>query len=207
MGWSHVNRARVPASCRDLKRDRVIAALTESGVNVSAAAKRLRVPTGDLRQLLYASPELLALSAEREQQRLDRAELVLDRELFSEDSRLSTAAALFVLRNHRHAAERGWRQADATVTVNTNTAVQHNVVYRWRTEADDKRDEEARLKEAEDDRHYAEQGKKVISVGWSQPASEEAPKDSSPDLFENFPSPLQIEHDPAEFAKSKDASE
>jgi hypothetical protein len=181
-----VRTPSIPASCRDLDHDHVVKVFAACNANVGDAARRLHVPSADFRRFVIANPELMAVVFERVELRLDKAEAILERELDSSDPRYSAAAAFFVLRNARRAAERGWRQADATVTVNNNTAVQHNVVYRWRTEADDKRDEEARLKEAEEDRHYAEQGKKVISVGWSRPASEEAPKDQSPDLFEDL---------------------
>jgi hypothetical protein len=108
----------VPESCRDLDRDRVVAALVSTNVNISVAAKKLRVPSSDLRRLMNAAPELLALAAEKEERRLDKAEAILDRELNSDDSRCATAAAFFTLRNSRRAVARGWRQTDVAVEVN-----------------------------------------------------------------------------------------
>jgi hypothetical protein len=124
------NRVRVPESCRDLDHDRVIAALVATNVNITLAAKKLHVPSVDLRRLLFVSPELLALAAEKEERRLDRAEEILDRELDSSDPRYSAAAAFFVLRNARRAAERGWRQPD--VEVNVHSAEPARIVsVRW----------------------------------------------------------------------------
>jgi hypothetical protein len=117
--WPHVQRIRVPESCRDLDHDHVIATLIACNVNISDAAKRLHVPSVDLRRLLSASPELLALAAEKEERRLDRAEAILERELDSDDPRYSAAAAFFVLRNAKRAAARGWRQPDVEVAVNS----------------------------------------------------------------------------------------
>jgi hypothetical protein len=64
-----------------------LAALVACNVNVSEAAKRLRVPSADLRRLVLASPELLAAAFEKEERRLDKAEAILDRELNSGDPR------------------------------------------------------------------------------------------------------------------------
>jgi hypothetical protein len=111
------NRVRIPESCRDLSHDRVIAALIASNVNITDAAKRLHVPSVDLRRLMSAAPELLALAAEKEERRLDKAEAILDRELNSDDPRYSAAAAFFVLRNAKRAVARGWRQPDVEVAV------------------------------------------------------------------------------------------
>jgi hypothetical protein len=111
------NQSRLPASVRNLDHDRVVAILIAANVNVSVAAKKLNVPSAHLRQLISVNPELLALAAEKEERRLDRAEAILDRKLNSDDSRCATAAALFVLRNSRRAVSRGWRQADVEVAV------------------------------------------------------------------------------------------
>src|SRR6516165_12296422 len=105
--WPHVQRIRVPESCRDLDHDHVIATLIACNVNISDAAKRLHVPSVDLRRLMSAAPELLALAAEKEERRLDKTEAILDRELNSDDPRYSAAAAYFVLRNSRRAVVRG----------------------------------------------------------------------------------------------------
>jgi hypothetical protein len=103
-------------------------------MNVSAAAKKLHVLSADLRSLMAVSPELLALAAEKEERRLDKAEAILDRELNSDDPRYSAAAAFFVLRNAKRAVARGWRQPDVEVTVE-NPAPARSYVFLW--EGDD----------------------------------------------------------------------
>jgi hypothetical protein len=124
------NRVRVPESCRDLEHERVIAALIACNVNITAAARKLHVPSVDLRRLLYAAPELLALAAEKEERRLDKAEEILERELDSSDPRYSAAAAFFVLRNAKRAVSRGWRQPDVEVAVN-NSGPPVRVAIHW----------------------------------------------------------------------------
>ena len=114
------SRSRLPASVRDLEPDRVVAALTSTNVNITAAARKLHVPTSDLRHLVYVVPELLSIAIDKEERRLDKAEEILDRELNSDDPRYSAAAAFFVLRNARRAAQRGWRQPDVEVVINDN---------------------------------------------------------------------------------------
>jgi hypothetical protein len=96
----------IPESVRDLDHDRVVAVLVATNVNISAAARRLHVPSSDLRRLMNANPDLLALAAEKEERRLDKAEAILDRELNSDDPRYSAAAAFFVLRNAKRAVVR-----------------------------------------------------------------------------------------------------
>jgi hypothetical protein len=124
------SRSRLPESVRDLDHDHVVAALVACNVNVSAAAKKLHVPSADLRSLMAVSPDLLALAAEKEERRLDKAEAILDRELSSDDPRYSAAAAFFVLRNARRAVARGWRQPDVEVTVE-NQAPAKTFVFKW----------------------------------------------------------------------------
>jgi hypothetical protein len=121
---------RIPTSCRDLDPDHVIAAFVACRANVSEAAKKLHVPSGDLRRLVLASPELMAAAFEKEERRLDKAEAILDRELESDDPRYSAAAAFFVLRNAKRAVARGWRQPDVEVAV-ANSGPPVRVAFRW----------------------------------------------------------------------------
>jgi hypothetical protein len=124
MGWP------VPESVRDLDPARVLAVLVACNVNVSEAAKRLCVPSADLRRLVLASPDLMVAAFEKEERRLDKAEAILDRELNSDDPRYSAAAAFFVLRNAKRAVARGWRQPDVEITVE-NQAPARTYVFRW----------------------------------------------------------------------------
>jgi hypothetical protein len=130
MSWP-VRKPGVPESVRDLDPDRVLAALVACNVNVSATAKRLHVPSADLRRLVLASPALMAAAFEKEERRLDKAEAILDRELNSGDPRYSAAAAFFVLRNARRAVARGWRQPDVEVTVNNPAQAEKTYIFRW----------------------------------------------------------------------------
>jgi hypothetical protein len=107
-------------SVRDLDRDHVVATLIACNVNISDAAKRLRVSSSDLRRLVIAAPELMALAFEKEERRLDKAEAILDRELASDDPRYAAAAAFFTLRNAKRAVARGWRQPDVEVSVDAS---------------------------------------------------------------------------------------
>jgi hypothetical protein len=79
---------------------------------------------------MNANPELLALAAEKEERRLDKAEAILDRELNSNDPRYSAAAAFFVLRNVKRAVARGWRQPDVEVTV-ANSGPPVSMQFKW----------------------------------------------------------------------------
>jgi hypothetical protein len=126
MAWQ--TRSRLPESVRDLDRERV-AVLVSTNVNVTEAAKKLRVPSVDLRRLFYAVPELVELAIDKEERRLDRAEAILERELASEDPRYSAAAAYFVLKQSKRASERGWRQPNVEVVVNSGPSRVLNV--RW----------------------------------------------------------------------------
>jgi hypothetical protein len=125
------NRTRLPESVRDLEPDRVIAALVATNVNVTAAARKLRVSSSDLRRLMAVNSELLGLAIDKEERRLDRAEEILDRELASDDPRYSAAAAYFVLPNARRAAERGWRMPDVAVDVNVATGPPVRCHIQW----------------------------------------------------------------------------
>jgi hypothetical protein len=124
------SRSRLPASVRDLDHDRVVAALVSTNVNITAAARKLHVPTSDLRHLVAVVPELLSLAIDKEERRLDKAEAILERELDSSDPRYSAAAAFFVLRNAKRAVARGWRQPDVEVTV-SNSAPLVPVSIHW----------------------------------------------------------------------------
>jgi hypothetical protein len=120
----------IPESVRDLDHARAVAVLVATNVNISVAARRLHVPSSDLRRLMNANPDLLALAAEKEERRLDKAEAILERELNSDDPRCSAAAAFFVLRHAKRAVARGWRQPDVEISVD-NPAPAKTYVFKW----------------------------------------------------------------------------
>jgi hypothetical protein len=119
-GWPQMSRGAIPSSVRSLPFDQVANALTETRVNVSAAARSLGVPPGDLRRALAIVRPLLDLVVEIEEQRIDKAVSNLDAMLDSANDGLRKESSLFVLRQHKRAVDRGWRQPDAEVSVNTN---------------------------------------------------------------------------------------
>jgi hypothetical protein len=74
---------------------------------------------------------LLDLVVEIEEQRIDKAVSNLDAMLDSENDGLRKESSLFVLRQHKRAVDRGWRQPDAEVNINAN--IQTEVIdIRWR---------------------------------------------------------------------------
>ena len=131
-GWPQMSRSAIPSSVRSLPFDQVANALTETRVNVSAAARSLGVPPGDLRRALAIVRPLLDLVVEIEEQRIDKAIGNLDAMLDSENGGLRKESSLFVLRSHRRAASRGFRQPDMEVNINADAREQHTIVT-WGT--------------------------------------------------------------------------
>jgi transposase-like protein len=101
----------LPASCAALDLKKTRRALIKAGANVSAVAKKLGVPPGDLRQMLYQVPELIEAALEAEEQWLDEAEAELRRALKSPDMQRRLKAAGEILRKSPAAGRRGfgWR--------------------------------------------------------------------------------------------------
>jgi hypothetical protein len=121
----------IPSSVRSLPFDQVANALTETRVNVSAAARSLGVPPADLRRALAIVRPLLDLVVEIEEQRIDKAVSNLDAMLDSENDGLRKESSLFVLRSHKRAVSRGFRQPDeANVNVNVAT-IPVRTQYKW----------------------------------------------------------------------------
>src|SRR6516225_1407439 len=128
-GWPQMSRSAIPSSVRSLPFDQVANALTETRVNVSAAARSLGVPPGDLRRVLAIVRPLLDLVVEIEEQRIDKAVSNLDAMLDSENDGLRKESSLFVLRQHKRAVDRGWRQPDAEVIMNANVRMETTRIY------------------------------------------------------------------------------
>ena len=135
----------VPATVANLDHTVVVAALARHACNVTDASLELKVPASDLRRLMWANPGMQDQSFETVEARLDMAEKNIAEALTSEDSRRRDAASFFVLRNTARAKRRGWivsASAGVDVTINTGSSPRQ-IVYRWRTDDDDKRDAEA----------------------------------------------------------------
>jgi hypothetical protein len=119
MGWPR-RSSSVPGSVAALDFDVVVGALIDARVCVLDAARALGVPTSDLRRAMAATPALLDIAINADEERVDRAMRNLDEMLQGDDKLLKKEASFFVLRQHRRAAQRGWRQPDAEVNVNAN---------------------------------------------------------------------------------------
>jgi hypothetical protein len=103
--------ARLPAvsaSCRKLDIGLVERALVDARGNVTAAARTLSVPSGDLRRLIWATPSLADAAFEQIEQAIDEAQAVLFEGLQCDDWGRRFQAAVFVLRHSEAARRRGW---------------------------------------------------------------------------------------------------
>jgi hypothetical protein len=135
----------LPATVADLDLPLVAEAFARHAGNVTDAAADLRVPPSDLRRLLWANSSLQDQAFETVEARLDTAEKNIAEALTSEDSRRRDAASFFVLRNTAKAKRRGWivsASGGVDVTINADLSPRQ-IVYRWRTDDDDKRDADA----------------------------------------------------------------
>jgi hypothetical protein len=101
----------VPASCASLDLIKARRVLIKHHGNISAAAKKLRVPIRDLRLAALAVPALIEAALEAEEQALDEAEAVVREALKSGDMSRRLAAAGHVLRTSPAARRRGWAAA------------------------------------------------------------------------------------------------
>jgi hypothetical protein len=139
----------IPATVADLDLPLVAEAFARHAGNVTDAAQDLGVPASDLRRLLWSNPQLQDQAFETVEARLDTAEKNIHEALASEDSRRRDAASFFVLRNTARAKRRGWivsASGGVDVTINANLPPRQ-IVYRWRTDDDDKRDAETAERE------------------------------------------------------------
>ncbi len=101
-------KPNVPATVTDLDPDAVTEAIGRFGYDITAAARDLRVPSSDLRRLLWANPKLQDQAFEVVEARLDVAERNIAEALHSKDPRRRDAASYFTVRNTRSAKKRGW---------------------------------------------------------------------------------------------------
>ena len=123
---------RIPDFVAHLDLTTVADVLVKHGANVRAAALELGVPIPDLRQLTLVNTALIRAAYEAEEQRLDRAEAVVDEALASEDSRRRDAASFFVLRNSARAKRRGWiTSASAGAEMGMNVAAPSRIIISW----------------------------------------------------------------------------
>ena len=114
-----VRRLSVPASCAKLDLGRVELALIKHHANVRAAARELKVPSGDLRQLTWSHPRLIELALEEAERLVDRAEERVREALDGANPDRALSAATFILSHHRAARERGWSAPPAATAPTT----------------------------------------------------------------------------------------
>jgi hypothetical protein len=114
MRWgTPVRRLPVPASCRGLDLARVERLLVKHHANVSAAARELDVPSGDLRKLTWSHPGLIELALEEAERLVDRADERVREALDGDHPDRALQASIYVLTHHRAARERGWSRSSA----------------------------------------------------------------------------------------------
>jgi hypothetical protein len=111
---SPFRRLPVPASCRGLDLAAVERALVKHQANVSAAARELGVPSGDLRKLTWSHPRLIDIALEEGERLIDRAEANIRRAVH-DDAHPDRAlqASIYVLSRYRAARDRGWSRSSA----------------------------------------------------------------------------------------------
>lgn len=101
-------RPAVPASCRDLEVGRAARALISADGSFTAAARKLEVPTTDLRTFLRASPALAAAAGEGLDRLIDKTRQVFLDGLENPDKAVRLKAAAAVLRTFPAARRRGF---------------------------------------------------------------------------------------------------
>ena len=87
--------------------------LVKHHANVSAAARELNVPSGDLRKLTWSHPRLIELALEEAERLIDRAEERVREALDGDHPERALQASIYVLSHHRVARERGWSRSSA----------------------------------------------------------------------------------------------
>lgn len=100
--------AVIPLSCARLDPKRVIRELKRADANVSAAARKLKVPIHDLRLMTRAWPELMDMALEAAERAMDAAEAAINEGLNSPDKGRRLAAAAYILRKSPAAKRRNW---------------------------------------------------------------------------------------------------
>jgi hypothetical protein len=100
--------AVIPASVAHLDPKRVIRELKRADGNVSAAARKLKCPTMDLRRMTRVRPELMAVALEAAEQAMDKAEAAIYEGLCHPDKARRLEAAAYILRKSPAARRRNW---------------------------------------------------------------------------------------------------
>ena len=104
-------RPPIPASCAHLDLKRAYQALLKSRGNISAAAKKLKVPVTDFRMLARFNPQVSSAAQEAEEMALDHAEATLRAALDGPDQSRRLQAAAYIIRVSPAARRRGFAEA------------------------------------------------------------------------------------------------
>jgi hypothetical protein len=123
----------IPDTVQHLDADVVIDVLSRHGVNVSAAARELCVPSADLRKLLWARPQFVAAADEMAEHRLDLSEAIIYETLKSDDPRMRFAAACFTTRYSAKAGRRGWLTNSTSDIGADKSAEPRHITLSWRS--------------------------------------------------------------------------
>ena len=97
--------------------------LVDKGGNIAAAARTLRVPTGDLRRVVAATPLLAASIFDKIEQDIDAAVQILMDGLASHNAMTRIRAAAYILRHSEAARRRGWGTPPASASARSARAV------------------------------------------------------------------------------------
>jgi hypothetical protein len=149
---------RFPESLRHLDLTVVGRALVETEGNVTAAAKKLGVPSHELRRLTWSVPALMDVALELAERMIDAAESRLREALESDDPGRRLTAAMFVLSKHRLARERGWGQNGRSNLPPPEFVVYGSDVNNVRVPEDARIEEEQRLIGADAEEERRPQG-------------------------------------------------
>jgi hypothetical protein len=103
-----MRRPQVPASCRDLDLARVERTLFDAAGSFARAARKLGVPSGDLRRMVSATPSLADAVFERLELEIEAAHQVLLNGLRNEDRTKRLKAAAFIVRYTEAGRRRGF---------------------------------------------------------------------------------------------------
>jgi hypothetical protein len=110
--------------------DVVIEALGRHGMNVSAMADELGVPSAELRKLLWARPKFVAAADEMVERRLDMGEANIFEAARGTNAKLRFLAGCFITRYCTKARRRGWH-TNAPVEAAALVAEPRNFTIRW----------------------------------------------------------------------------
>ena len=123
----------ISESVATLDEDVVIEALGRHGMNVSATADELGVPSAELRKLLWARPKFVAAADEMVERHLDMGEANIFEAARGANAKLRFLAGCFITRYSTKASRRGWL-TNAPAGVETAVNVEpRRITISWRT--------------------------------------------------------------------------